>query len=73
MTIKVFVDGALMLTTQPLGGKFGFQTEYTPKRPECLGWDLKPLAPRKCLVVVVARGEGCVEARMIWVDFGGCR
>jgi Asp-tRNA(Asn)/Glu-tRNA(Gln) amidotransferase A subunit family amidase len=73
IVITVYVDGMLTMTSEPLGGSWGYRMEYTPKRTECLGWDLKPLKPRKGLVVVVARGEGEVQGKMVLVDFGGCR
>jgi Asp-tRNA(Asn)/Glu-tRNA(Gln) amidotransferase A subunit family amidase len=73
IVLTIYVDGLRVMTSEPLGGSWGYRMEYTPRRPECLGWDLKPLQMRKCLVMVVARGEGKVQGKMAWVDLGGCR
>lgn len=74
-TLEVFVDGMKAKTVEVRSGKWGVDVEYTPVRPECLGWDLKPLAPRKAMVIVVAKAQGVrTEANLVWVDYtGSCR
>ncbi|KAF2028169.1 amidase signature enzyme [Setomelanomma holmii] len=79
-TIEIFVDGQSHGTIMPIGAEWKGDFEYTPQRPTCLGWDLKPLPPRKAMVVVLASGlrgseyEGKVEGKLVWVDYtGSCR
>lgn len=75
--VDVFVDGKKVGTARPNEGNWEIKTEVKAQRPECLGWDLKPLPPRKAMVVVVARSEtGGIEAKLLWVDYtsaGRCR
>jgi Asp-tRNA(Asn)/Glu-tRNA(Gln) amidotransferase A subunit family amidase len=73
--IDVFVDGTLERSLEAKDQEQEVQIECKPKRPDCLGWDLKPLEPRKAVVIIVARGkEGTVEAKVSWVDWTGhCR
>jgi Asp-tRNA(Asn)/Glu-tRNA(Gln) amidotransferase A subunit family amidase len=78
--IEFWVDGESHGTLMPPGTEWEGEFDYEPKRPECLGWDLKPLAPRKAMVVVLASGlgasemEGVREGKVIWVDYtGSCR
>jgi hypothetical protein len=73
--MEVYIDGKHTARFDPGEAKWNVDAEYTPQRPECLGWDLKPLPPRKAMVVVIARSEerGC-DAKLLWVDWmGGCR
>ncbi|KAJ4363423.1 hypothetical protein N0V83_009716 [Neocucurbitaria cava] len=66
-TLQIYLDG-----TEAYHGKNSTETwevelKYTPERPVCLGWDLKPLSPRKVMAIVVARGDGgAVEAKLLW-------
>lgn len=71
----IFVDGKLEKTIQPDGYTWEVEVEYTPERPESLGWDLRPLPPRKAMVIVVARLQGMIaSAQLLWVDYTGqCR
>lgn len=75
--VDVYVDGQKVGTTQPKEVHWELKTTLEPQRPECLGWDLKPLPPRKAMVVVVARSEsGGIEAKLLWADYtaaGTCR
>jgi hypothetical protein len=74
-SVEVFVDGESVKTLRSGDGKFEASLEYLPQRPECLGWDLKPLPPRKAMVLVVAKAEGVsTAAKLLWVDYSGqCR
>lgn len=77
--VEVFCDGVSENAVWAEGQNWSLSFEYSPKRPEVLGWDLKPLLPRKAMLVVVARSEpeGTVrEGKVVWVDYtgnGGCR
>jgi hypothetical protein len=77
--IEVFCDGTLSKFVSVESQDWNLSFEYEPKRPEVLGWDLKPLPPRKAMLVIVARSEpeGRVrEAKIVWVDYlggGECR
>ncbi|KAH4161244.1 hypothetical protein HBH43_169680 [Parastagonospora nodorum] len=75
--VELFCDGESINGKWCEGQHWRFDFEYTPQRPEVLGWDLKPLAPRKAMVVVVVRSEpeGKVRgAKVVWVDYSGkCR
>lgn len=65
--VQIFVDGKDQGKRKVAGGSWSVQLEYVPLRPECLGWDLKPLPPKKAMVIVVARGEGMTdEAKLLW-------
>jgi Asp-tRNA(Asn)/Glu-tRNA(Gln) amidotransferase A subunit family amidase len=73
--IDVFVDGTLERSLEAEDQEHEVEIKCKPKRPECLGWDLKPLEPRKAVVIVVARRKDVnVEAKVYWVDWTGkCR
>jgi Asp-tRNA(Asn)/Glu-tRNA(Gln) amidotransferase A subunit family amidase len=73
--IDIFVDGTLVKTLRSAGGKWETSFDYVPQRPECLGWDLKPLPPRKAMILVVVKAEGVqTTAKLLWVDYSGhCR
>ncbi|KAF9691491.1 hypothetical protein EKO04_010261 [Ascochyta lentis] len=65
--VQIFVDGQEVWTGKVATETWNVQLQHTPVRPECLGWDLKPLPPKKAMVIVVARGEGMVdEAKLLW-------
>jgi len=67
-SIEIFIDGQLAKTMQPSDNKWEVELEYTPRRPESLGWDLKPLPPRTAMVIVVAKAEGVrTMAKLVWV------
>jgi Asp-tRNA(Asn)/Glu-tRNA(Gln) amidotransferase A subunit family amidase len=69
--IEIYVDGKLERTLKPKDGKLDTEISYKPTRPECLGWDLKPLPPRKAMVLVVT---GRTSAKLLWIDYSGhCR
>jgi Asp-tRNA(Asn)/Glu-tRNA(Gln) amidotransferase A subunit family amidase len=74
-SIQLFVDGELVETLRAEGGKWDASVDYRPQRPECLGWDLKPLEPRKAMVLVIAKAEEALTtAKLVWVDYTGhCR
>jgi Asp-tRNA(Asn)/Glu-tRNA(Gln) amidotransferase A subunit family amidase len=74
-SVQLFIDGILAQTLRPEDGKWNASVDYVPQRPECLGWDLKPLEPRKAMVLVVARAEDApTTAKLLWVDYSGhCR
>jgi Asp-tRNA(Asn)/Glu-tRNA(Gln) amidotransferase A subunit family amidase len=74
ISIEVFCDGVSENEVWAEGQNWSLSFEYTPKRPEVLGWNLKPLPPRKAMLVIVARSEpaGKVrEAKVVWVDYTG--
>ncbi|KAJ8108615.1 hypothetical protein OPT61_g8052 [Boeremia exigua] len=48
--IQVFVDGKKMWTGSVTAAAWNVQLEHTPVRHECLGWDLKPLPPKKSMM-----------------------
>jgi Asp-tRNA(Asn)/Glu-tRNA(Gln) amidotransferase A subunit family amidase len=74
-SVQIFVDGELVKTLHSTTGEWKTSVDYIPQRPECLGWDLKPLPPRKAMVLVVAKAESAqTTAKLIWVDYTGhCR
>ncbi|KAF2821516.1 amidase signature enzyme [Ophiobolus disseminans] len=73
--VEIFVDGKLAKTLRPEGTEWQTNLEYTPKRPECLGWDLKPLPPRMAMVIVVAKAEDArTAAKLVWMRWSNdCR
>ena len=67
--IQVFVDGKEAWRYNVTAGSWSVQLEHAPVRKECLGWDLKPLPPKKAMVIVVARGKDGKEAGSLkWAD-----
>ncbi|RAQ99949.1 glutamyl-trna amidotransferase subunit a [Stemphylium lycopersici] len=75
-TVKVFVDGKEMYSQTLDAEKWDASVILRPVRPEVLGWDLKPLAKRDLVVIVIVTrksGEGedgervKKEARVLWV------
>jgi Asp-tRNA(Asn)/Glu-tRNA(Gln) amidotransferase A subunit family amidase len=67
--VQVFVDGKEMWRNEVTTEVWKIQLQCTPIRSECLGWDLKPLPPKKIMVVVIGRGEGVRdEAKLLWAD-----
>jgi Asp-tRNA(Asn)/Glu-tRNA(Gln) amidotransferase A subunit family amidase len=47
--------------------RWGVTFIHYPKRPECLGWDLKPLPKKDVMIIVVVERNGEREARVRWV------
>jgi hypothetical protein len=67
--VQVFVDGKKAWRDSVATGSWSVQLEHAPVRKECLGWDLKPLPPKKAMVIVVARGkDGTEEGSLTWAD-----
>lgn len=65
--VQIFVDGQQLWKDQVTTESWHVRLEYTPVRSECLGWDLKPLPPKKAMVIVIARGQGGQdEAKLLW-------
>lgn len=65
--VQIFVDGQQLWKDQVTTESWHVGLEYTPVRSECLGWDLKPLPPKKAMVIVIARGQGVQdEAKLLW-------
>lgn len=65
--VQIFVDGQQLWKDQVTTESWHVRLEYTPVRSECLGWDLKPLPPKKAMVIVIARGQGVQdEAKLLW-------
>lgn len=65
--VQIFVDGQQLWKDEVTTESWHVRLEYTPVRPECLGWDLKPLPPKKAMVIVIARGQGVQdEAKLLW-------
>lgn len=67
--VQIFIDGNEMWKEKITMGTWNVQLEYTPKRTECLGWDLKPLPPKKIMIIVFARGDGLSDqAKLLWAE-----
>jgi Asp-tRNA(Asn)/Glu-tRNA(Gln) amidotransferase A subunit family amidase len=65
--VQIFVDGKEAWRHKVATESWSVQLEHKPVREECLGWDLKPLPPKKAMVIVVARGQGARdEAKLLW-------
>lgn len=65
--VQIFVDGKEAWRGAIDTDTWRVQLDHAPIRPECLGWDLKPLPPKKAMVIVVVRAEGVRdEARLLW-------
>lgn len=65
--VLIFVNGQQLWKNQVTTESWHVRLEYTPVRSECLGWDLKPLPPKKAMVIVVARSQGVQdEAKLLW-------
>ncbi|KAF2845532.1 amidase signature enzyme [Plenodomus tracheiphilus IPT5] len=72
LSIKVYVDGDLLLDNPDNAltsdGHWSSMLLHEPKRPECLGWDLKPLRPKPVMCIAVAVGHcGVRAATMLWI------
>jgi hypothetical protein len=70
--IQVFVDGHEVYNAIVENTEWSFWTAHPVKRPEVLGWSLKPLAKRDLMVVVVVKrhvgDEGIKkQANLLWV------
>ena len=67
--VQILVDGKEKWRNEVTTEAWKTQLEYTPIRSECLGWDLKPLPPKKAMVIVIGRGERVRdEAKLLWAD-----
>jgi hypothetical protein len=65
--VQVFVDGKEAWQGTVTTESWSVEVEHTPVRKECLGWDLKPLPPKKAMVIVIARGQRAQdEAKLLW-------
>jgi hypothetical protein len=65
--VQIFIDGKEAWRGKIVTESWSVQLEHTPLRKECLGWDLKPLPPKKAMVIVIARSEGSRdEAKLLW-------
>lgn len=65
--VQIFVDGKEAWQGTVATESWSVEVEHTPVRKECLGWDLKPLPPKKAMVIVIARGQGAQdEAKLLW-------
>lgn len=65
--VQIFVDGKELWRGKVATETWDVQLEHTPVRSECLGWDLKPLPPKKAMLIVIARGQGLQdEAKLLW-------
>ncbi|KAF3036795.1 hypothetical protein E8E12_004529 [Didymella heteroderae] len=65
--LQIFVDGKEAWRDKVATESWSVQLVHAPLRKECLGWDLKPLPPKKAMVIVVAKSEGAQdEARLLW-------
>lgn len=65
-SIQVFVDGKDSYQEIVSRGKWEAEISVSPKRPVCLGWNLKPLKSKDLMVIVVARAEGKLDAKLLW-------
>jgi Asp-tRNA(Asn)/Glu-tRNA(Gln) amidotransferase A subunit family amidase len=65
--VQILIDGKEAWRGKIVTESWSVQLEHTPLRKECLGWDLKPLPPKKAMVIVIARSEGSRdEAKLLW-------
>ena len=65
--VQIFVDGKEAWRGKVATETWNVQLEHTPKRSECLGWDLEPLPSKKAMIIVVARADGMRdEAKLLW-------
>lgn len=65
--VQIFIDGKEMWKDRITTESWSVKLEHTLVRRECLGWDLKPLPPKKAMVIVIVRGAGTPEeAKLIW-------
>jgi Asp-tRNA(Asn)/Glu-tRNA(Gln) amidotransferase A subunit family amidase len=72
--LDIYIDGKLRTSIMNARTPWSVDEKFEPKRPECLGWDLKPLPPRKAMVVIIARSGATTVGKLVWVDYeGGCR
>lgn len=70
-SVVIYVDGKLHLTKDLKERVLDVEFEYKPYRRECLGWDLKPLKPRKVMVIIAVKVEGVIStAQLQWVECG---
>jgi Asp-tRNA(Asn)/Glu-tRNA(Gln) amidotransferase A subunit family amidase len=68
--VLVYVDGAQIYDEVKEQERWGVTFKHQPRRPECLGWDLKPLPKKDVMVIVVVDGGSGKrrEARVLWVS-----
>jgi hypothetical protein len=71
-TVQVYVDGEEMYSECVDKVEWAVSLQHQVKRPEVLGWDLKPLAKREIMVIVVVKRQVSLEetkreARALWV------
>lgn len=65
--VQIFVDGKELWRDTKVQGPWKVHLEHTVVRQECLGWDLKPLPPKRAMIIVLARGPGAQEeAKLVW-------
>lgn len=70
--LQVFLDGHVVHTSVIESAKWSFSISYALKRPEILGWDLKPLPKKDLMVIVVVKrldGDGGIrkESKLLTV------
>jgi hypothetical protein len=74
--VQVFIDGEEIYNEIKDGVKWGVMFVQHPKRPECLGWDLKVLQKRDMMIIVVVKREveGRLqrEAKVLWAPVDRC-
>ena len=67
--ILIFVDGKEAWRDNVISESWSVQLEHTAVRKECLGWDLKPLSPKRAMIIITARGpDANEEAKLFWAD-----
>ncbi|KAH6625854.1 amidase signature domain-containing protein [Boeremia exigua] len=67
--VQIFVDGKEMWKDRIVTESWSVKLEHTLVRRECLGWDLKPLPPKKAMVIVIVKGAGTPEeAKLMWAE-----
>jgi hypothetical protein len=71
-TVQVYVDGEEMYSECVDKVEWAVSLQHQVKRPEVLGWDLKPLAKRDVMVIVVVKRQRSLEetkreASVLWV------
>jgi Asp-tRNA(Asn)/Glu-tRNA(Gln) amidotransferase A subunit family amidase len=68
VNVLIFVDGKEAWNGQ-VEEKWQLDLEHIPLRPECLGWNLKPLKKKSIMVLVVAEAAGTRrDSALLWAD-----
>lgn len=71
-SIQIYVDGELTpINLGPVrkgNGDWSLTLTHELRRPECLGWDLKPLKPKPVMCIAVAVEDNVARAaKVLWI------